>query len=174
MPAERLSDPVGGAPVREILKRTGGDYLIAGRVEEISLRGTGAEGKPVLATVSVRLDIYNNAGELRMFYPARRSDAEFLGDRAGDPAEMNALLERVVNAMFAAVVEDPYFLKTLDLDPDAVKLKRAETATPAAPAEEKPLEPAPMTEPETAPAPAPDNTSNKAKELDEAVKETQK
>ena len=79
-PAERLSDPVGGEPVREMLTRYGGDYLIAGRLEELNVRGRGDDGKPVFVTVSVRLDIFNKDGELRMYYPARQSDVEFLGE----------------------------------------------------------------------------------------------
>lgn len=180
-PAERLSDPVGGEPVREILKRTGGDYLIAGRLEELSLRGRGDAGKPVFATVSVRLDIYNKAGELRMYYPARRSDAEFLGDKAGDPNEVNALLERTVDLMVAGVVEDPYFVKALDLDPDTVKQMRAGTMKPACPPakpeEAKPAEtPAEMkpTEKPAEPAPAPTDAERKAKDLEDAVKDAPK
>lgn len=191
--AERLSDPVGGEPVRELLKRYSGDYLIAGRVEEISVRARTNEKRPVFVTVSARLDLYNKDGQLRMYYPARQSDVEFLGDKAGDPNEISALLQRVVDAMFSNALDDPYFCKALDLDPEAVKQMRegkplppkTEETKPAetTPAETKPTEtkPAETTPPETKPAepkpeekPAATDADKKAKDLDDAVKGMQK
>jgi hypothetical protein len=128
-PAERVTDLVGGDAVTAIAKRTGADYVIAGRLEEMTVHITGGEA---FITVSARLDIFNQYGELRAFYPARASEAEMLGERAGDPAEVEAALQRVVNKMLTATIEDAYFDSALDLDAETVKKMRE--AKPLAPA----------------------------------------
>ncbi len=162
-PAERIADPVGGEPVRELLRRYQGDYLISGQIEELSVRARGGAGNPVFVSLGVRFDIFNKAGELRMYYPARQSDVEVLGDKAGDPVEINALFQRAVDAMIANAIDDPYFIKALDLKPETVKEMRS--AKPIAPAGTPAETPAPPETPKTD-APKPDV----AKELDDAAR----
>jgi len=167
-PAERIADPVGGEPVRELLRRYEGDYLIAGQVEDLTVRARGGAGSPVFVSISVRLDIFNKSGELRMYYPARQSDVELLGDKAGDPVEINALLQRAVDALIASAIEDPYFIKALDLKPETVKeMRSAKPITPPEPpADQKPAEtPAAPDAPKTDAA-----KPDAAKDLDEAVR----
>jgi hypothetical protein len=117
---DRLPE-AGGNVVREVLKKHDADYLIAGNLQELSCRVRMDTGRPVFAVVSVRLDIYNNEGRLRMYYPAELSDAEFLGDKADDPAELSAFVERSIRNMFAKAFDDDLFIKALDLDPDTIR-----------------------------------------------------
>ena len=152
--AERLNEPVGGGPVRELLTRYSGDYLIAGRLEQLTLRARGQEGQPTLVVASARLDIYNKDGELRMYYPARYSGAEFLGDKAGDPEEMSRVVDHAVAKMFdvfdlGLLVPAPVLL--LDLDNQVVRQLRASKplcppgpTTRVKPADTKPTEILPL------------------------------
>jgi hypothetical protein len=132
-PAERLTDVVGAETVRAIAKRTGADYVIAGRLEELSVLVRDGGDGTALVTVAARFDVYNKNGDLRVFYPARKSEVEKLGDRAGDAAEVNAALERAVGQMMAVTLDDPYFDGAIDLDPEVVKkMREAKPLTPAA------------------------------------------
>ncbi len=182
--AERLGDPIGGTPVRDLIARYNGDYVIAGRIEELTVRARAGEGQPVLVVASARLDIYNKDGELRMYYPAKFTDAAFLGEKAGDPEEMSRVLNKAVFKMFDSAMDDAYFLKALDLDNQAVRtIRAAKPLCPqgppagAKPASPKPDEVKPL---DTTPAPAPvppaekTEANKKAMDLEAAVRTTSK
>ncbi|KPJ55752.1 MAG: hypothetical protein AMS16_03695 [Planctomycetes bacterium DG_58] len=170
--APRLSD-VSGPTLREILKRHDGAYLIGGRLEEFHVRTPSYAGQPVLVLVKFRLDIYNNEGRLRMYYPARIADSEYLGERAGDRAELVAFVNRTVHRLFARVFDDTYFVKELDLDRATVR--ELMKAKPVEPVEAEPEEPeAEETKPKelTEEEKAELERLRKARELEDAIKET--
>jgi hypothetical protein len=101
-------------------------------------------GRSVLVMVSTRLDMYNNEGRLRRYYPAGVREAEFLGEKADDPAELSAFVEKSIRSMFAKAFEDDDFVKALDLDPDTVReLMKAKPAPGEVPPGEKATEPVP-------------------------------
>lgn len=154
---ERLQEVVGSEPVRDIIKRHEADYLIAGRLEEFYVRSRGDAGHPVFVSIAVRLDIYNQLGELRMYFPQRVSEAEFLGEKSTDSAEVSALVYTSVHALHERAFEDTYFLKALDLDPAAVRemMKARPVPEEAAPEEPEEAEPEEAPAPETTPAPQP-------------------
>ncbi len=75
------------------------------------------------------------------------------------------MLERAVAAAFDAALDEPYFLKALDLDPETVKQIRAGQPVPDNCPPPKPEDKPAETKPDTSTAPKADP----AKELDEAV-----
>lgn len=168
--AHRLSE-VSGPTVRGVLKQHEADYLITGRLEEFHVRTQSYAGQPVLVLVKFRLDIYNNEGQVRTYYPARITDSEFLGEKAFDQAELTAFVNRVVHTLFARVFDDTYFVTKLDLELETVReLMKAKPVEPEEPEPEeaKPEPPTVMTEEEKAEL----ERLRKARELEEAVKET--
>jgi cell division septation protein DedD len=161
---DRLPE-AGGEVVREVLKRHEADYLIAGNLEEMYCRSRMDTGRPVFVVAGLRLDIYNNEGRLRMYYPARLSDAEFLAEKADDPAEVSALLDRSIHNLFVRTFDDDFFVKALDLEPATVRelMKAKPAPTEPTPEEAKPEE----AEPET---PKPEETKPEEKKPEPAPK----
>lgn len=162
---DRLPE-AGGEVVREVLRRHNADYLIAGSLEEFYCRSRMDTGRPVFVVAGVRLDIYNKEGRLRMYYPARLSDAEFLAEKADDPAQVSAFVDRCVQNLFARAFEDEFFDKALDLDPATVRELMKAKPAPAEPTAEEPKRE--LTEEEK----AEQKRRDAAKELENAVKDT--
>lgn len=180
--ADKVED-VRGNVLREILKTHDADYLIAGELQTLNCRVRQDPARSVLAVVKLRLDLYNKAGRVRMYKSARVSDADFLGDKAGDSEEIAALINRSIHELFGRVFEDTYFVKQLDMEPETVKelLKAMPVLPEPEPEEAKPEETKPAeAKPEHAPEPPVELTEEEkaaqkrrdaARELEEAVKE---
>jgi hypothetical protein len=135
----------GGDAVREVLKRNKADYVIAGDLIEMQCRVRMDAERHGLVSVQSRLDIYNNEGRLRTSYYARDTKGDPLGEKADDPAEVSAYLEKSIRDMFGKAFEDEGFVKALDLDADTVRELMKAKATPAPIVRE--AEPTPETEP---------------------------
>jgi len=148
----RLPD-VRSETVRSVLSGHRADYLITGLLEEYYVRARPYTGQPVMVLVKFRLDVYSDKGRLRTYYPARISESEFLGEKASDPAEIAAFVDRTVQELFTRTFDEAYFLKTLDLEPDAVReIMKAKPIIVEPPAEEmEPGEVVPEVVPEVEP-----------------------
>ena len=118
--AERLPD-VRSEVVRGVLQAHKANHLVTGRLEEYYVRARPYAGQPVMVLLKLRLDVYNEKGRLRTYYPGRISDSEFLGDKAGDPAEIAAFVNRAVQNLYVRSFEEAYFVRTLDLELETVQ-----------------------------------------------------
>jgi len=186
--AERLPEVRGGV-VRECLETHGGDYLIAGVLEELYCRVRSDPGHPAFVVVSARIDIYNEKGQVRMYYPARRSLARFLGDQPEQPEQVAAVLNEAIQDMFTRAFENRFFVEKLDLEPATVAelLQAAPAAEEPMTVETAPREPTPPSPDVVPPVPPPlpeppremteqekleQQRRDAARELEDAVEET--
>ena len=134
-----------GDVVRGALANAEADYLIAGQLERLEVRVLASSGRPVLALIGLRLDVYNQQGRLRTYYPAPLRNAGFLGDRADDPAAVGEFLAATLTELFDRAFDSSYFVETLDLKVETVREMLKANPLPPAP-EPIPIEPEPMTE----------------------------
>ena len=190
-----------GDIIRETLSKFEADYLVAGQLEKLELSVLSTKGRPVVALVRLRLDVYSKQGRLRMYYPAPLRNAGFLGASADDPAAVSAFLNATITELFDQAFESSYFVEALDMDvatvrelmkanpvppaPEPIPVKKEEPkpepVKPVEPKVEPPVEPTPepKVEPPVEPKPkelteeekAAIERARKARELEEAVKE---
>ena len=162
--SERL-ETFEGDVLRDLLSRHSADYVVAGRLEQFDVRVLAGEGRPALALIALRLDVYNKDGRLRIYFPAPFKRAGMLGEDADDVAAVTEFVNGTIAALFETAFEDAGFVETLDLDLATVReLMKAKPAPPVdtMPETTEPVEPAEPTEAEKAEA----ERLRKARELE--------
>ena len=134
---------VRGDTIRGIVKDTGADFVVVGKVNEFKITVLQDARRTAVVSLQYQFSLYNKNGRLRANHLAPVKIAEPVGDQARNPRVVSKVMLTAVDELCSQAFDETFFIESIELKPEDVrKLMAAKPPLTLAP-------PAPEPEPET-------------------------